>query len=800
MTVFALTPPPPCMVGVRPVAPHGTVVGGKSVGHAIEGVICVAVAVVQLVAVWLVPRAAGDLYVAFAGARDVLDGKLGGVDDWSFANAGHTWINQNWGAHLLYFGAYRLGGTTGILVLKGAILVLLVAAVGLLVRAHRVSAPMAVLVAASVVVAGHAYIDLRPNLVSLTFSPLLAWLLLRTRSAPHALWAPVALLWLWGNMHGGFVFGLAMLAIWCGLRLIHDMTAGHRSLRSSWPFVAAPLLATALIGLANPFGIENLTHPFVVGRSEAWRQVAEWMPLFTVADVDALYGSGVEFLVAAGVLAMLASGRLLVRLLAHRDGVVPADLALLAFAAGFSLLVVVQALPVSRAIDAEMARLGATPAGQAATIETLGRVRARTVLALYAFAVIAVGSTAALLGAAVARSRCANRGRGARRAAFGLDASTLLFDLIVAGMVSYMALASRRFVPLAIIMSAPLLALHVGWLAELLARYRPIPVAVIGLALVLPAGRLIAGERLQYAAANPFHARQMSSIFERMFYEDTYPHGAAEFINRNGIEGRVYEDWHWEGFLHWRCPQLKLYVGGRAQQAYDEAAFLRRTAIWNGRDPETGEPVDRLRELDRLEIRYVVLPLRAEAAEFLRALLAPASPWTVLYFDRETNSVLCDASDPRAASLVERLMADRLWYPDADIAAVSRGLGMSFRSELPADRRRDALVAANARMPKVATYHRLVDMAVGGELPVPWLLGYLRSEFDRLAAAVPDAYEGLDVLRTRQRVGQLILELSKRDSTLGEQDAARIASELGRTRGAILTAQDEWQEQASTPR
>jgi len=208
-----------------------------------ELVVCLSVAALELLAVWLVPRAAGDLYVAYAGGRDALDGKLGGMDDWSFANPGQTWINQNWGTHVLYYGVYRLGGPAGNLVLKGALLVLLFASIALLVRAHGVERPMAALVAGSVVLAGHAYIDLRPNLVSLTFSPLLAWLLLR-----RALWPAVLLLWLWSNMHGGFVFGLAMLALWCGLLFVR---------RPSWALVTAPAIAVALAGLANPFGLHR---------------------------------------------------------------------------------------------------------------------------------------------------------------------------------------------------------------------------------------------------------------------------------------------------------------------------------------------------------------------------------------------------------------------------------------------------------------------------------------------------------------------------------------------------------------
>ena len=122
---------------------------------------------------------------------------------------------------------------------------------------------------------------------------------------------------------------------------------------------------------------------------------------------------------------------------------------------------------------------------------------------------------------------------------------------------------------------------------------------------------------------------------------------------------------------------------------------------------------------------------------------------------------------------------------------------MSFRTEIPLDRRRDALVAANRAMPKVAVYHRLVDMAVRGELPMPWLVDYLRGELDRLATVSGDPYVALDVLRTRERVGELLLAVRKQD---GATETARIASEVARMRSAILRAQDDWHEEGIVPR
>ena len=101
---------------------------------------CAAFAVLFTFSTWLVPRPIGDLYVAYAGARDVLEGKLGGEDDWSFVNVGtgRVWINQNWGTHMLYYGAYYFFDETGILVLKALLMLSMVTFIGLSVRQHGV--------------------------------------------------------------------------------------------------------------------------------------------------------------------------------------------------------------------------------------------------------------------------------------------------------------------------------------------------------------------------------------------------------------------------------------------------------------------------------------------------------------------------------------------------------------------------------------------------------------------------------------------------------------------------------------
>src|SRR5215831_19100513 len=75
-----------------------------------------------LAAAWAIPRPLGDLYLALAGGRDVLAGKLGRPDDWAFTTQGHVWVNSSWGADLFFALVYRVGGEWGLLCLKALLL------------------------------------------------------------------------------------------------------------------------------------------------------------------------------------------------------------------------------------------------------------------------------------------------------------------------------------------------------------------------------------------------------------------------------------------------------------------------------------------------------------------------------------------------------------------------------------------------------------------------------------------------------------------------------------------------------
>jgi hypothetical protein len=244
-------------------------------------VVAAAALVLVWAAVWAYPRATPDLFVALAGGQEVAGGQLGQPDTWSFATAQRVWINQNWGSHLGLYLVNRTWGPAGLLAAKAVLVALLAAGLVLAARQRGATWPISVLTAAIVLLAARREIDLRPNLVTLILAPWLFWLLLRSSGQRHLAWAAAAVIGVWANLHGGFTFGLGMLALWMLCQCLFAWRSGGLpALVRCWPLPAATAAAFALAGLANPFGPRNLTESLVVGRSSIWRMVVDWQSIF----------------------------------------------------------------------------------------------------------------------------------------------------------------------------------------------------------------------------------------------------------------------------------------------------------------------------------------------------------------------------------------------------------------------------------------------------------------------------------------------------------------------------------------
>ncbi len=661
-------------------------------------VFCAIISLSAIATTWAVSRPIGDLYVGLAAGRDILEGKLGQEDDWSFMTTGHKWFNQNWGSHLLsYFfyqggraltGGEKAGGEIGLLVFKAMMVGGIALFVALAVRQCEVPWTVAMLVTGAIVMAGRSYIDARPNLTTLMMAPMLFWALLLSRKNVHWIWLAVVIIGFWANMHGGFLFGIGMLGLWGLTHVIPQVVAigTRRAVLEYWPLLVAPLVAILLAGLVTPFGPENLTHPFIMARSKEWRNVREWQPLVAFKDgrlimVGGKFGSAWEFFTVIGT---------------------------------FLSLVVLR------------------------------------------------------LSAWIAFARDKRKGMSAKQIA------DVLFNCALAGMVIFMALKARRFVPLAMILMGPMLAVHLGWL--LWAKRYYLPTVIVGALLIIPVWFLTRGNMSRYSPINPFFIEE--SFFERMHLcSNSFPVEVVKFLNDNNISGRAMNEWRWEGYTRFYSPQIKVFMGGRAQQVYDIETFRLRAEILAVRrktDPRF-LPRRALEPFAKHNIHLVILP-RGRFNLLVNVLLSSRDArWAVIYYDYADNVVLADSKDPEKRELIEKAASGKLKYPDERIAALSRAYCLTSPVVKVTDPKlvMAAYLKANKLSPSGAMYSRMGYLWRKGAISQGWLINYLESENRRLAAMDPKQAFWVAKLYCRQAIAGTLEELYKKTSRGDDARKAR---------------------------
>jgi hypothetical protein len=874
--------------------------------------VALATVVLAVATVWSVPRPTGDLYVGLAAGEDIMAGKMGKVDDWAFTTEGRVWINQNWGTNLLYWVSYELGGEAGLLVLKA--LIIMTGALFLILACRRRDAdwPVALIVAAGVIAAGRSFIDLRPNLTTLMFVPVMLHVLYRTAEKPHRIWLTMLVFGvIWANLHGGFTLGLLAMFFWATCVVILPMlgrqrlsawvpgvaiaasvaaslwyisdetTSGaggsrtaippkyiwaavgfaasvalwylirrkvaagslvilddggvpvaervRRHLRSKWPYLAAAMGTLVLAGVVTPFGIHNalrdfsklsmpfwemwnLTHPYVVtfGQdSEVWRSVIEWHSIFTASP--GTFGTSWEFFGIVGLFCTLVPLSVAVRI-GQGKLLDVEDFVLLAVIVGLCVVIVAQAAPVhgdfGRLID-NNARFdrGFSP-------DVLRGVRQQyygwlAVLIVYPLiGLFAVGVSIAAISAWMVRRQTAPW--SAER--IGI----VVFDVCMAMGGIKMAFGARRFMPLALMLLAPLLARRmqwlVGWLGDIVAGVEAparakarqagakpplttprgliwhLPTLIIGLAVMAVIGKQAAANYNRYRTDSPLV--RYSSVLKNMIVYQMFPPHAKDFILANDLSGRCFNEWRWEGYLRWYCPKLQVFIGGRAQQAYSIETYKIQRDVIAG-----SVPLSRLQEFG---VRWVIVPMSGSYVPFLRtAASAPGAVWVPIFYDGE-NIILANSRLPECQDVIRRCLASALKYPrdskrdlpNEAYAALSRGMCLS--SAL-INRPQEALAEikkAQQLEPIPMSYALLGDLYSRAGTLGQGEINYLESENRRLEQMDWRRLDGFEILRCRYYVLSLLDGYYRQIEQPSQ--ASRVAAEMTDLDALMGRVLEEW--------
>ncbi|MFC1676419.1 hypothetical protein ACFL3G_05080 [Planctomycetota bacterium] len=274
--------------------------------------------------------------------------------------------------------------------------------------------------------------------------------------------------------------------------------------------------------------------------------------------------------------------------------------------------------------------------------------------------------------------------------------------IAIAALSIYMAICSRRFIPIAAMAACPLMALYIEQIVRAISATRnfhkkgelTVPVmprplqkvfVLIGIAAVLFFG-LRWGFKFNriYLAAWPTDEK-LNSVFMRMTASDAKPFYATQFMRDNKMSGKMFNYWTEGGFIGYgqvadpntgKTP-LQLFMDGRAQAAYSRKDYDRWAIIMAGGPvygtararkqkitPEvyrkTGEWLDK--KLKGRGVWVVLMPAGQFDSAFVKA-LEHNTNWVIVFMNNKQR-LFVDRTTAGGKKLFEGIFNGQTVFPD----------------------------------------------------------------------------------------------------------------------------------------
>jgi hypothetical protein len=236
-----------------------------------------------------------DLTYHLRAGGEILDvGAIPTVDSWTFTASGLPWTDQQWGAQVILAAVFRVGGWTGLVLLRAVLVGAIFGCLFEIGRRRGLGLRGAAWLGLAAFIVSAAALSLRPQLIGMALFAAVLLLVADRREHPRRLWVVPVIVLVWANVHGSFFLGPLVL----GLAWLQDLHDG-----ANQPHRA---LVVALVGVVaasvTPFG--PAVWGYAIGLSmnpEVTRRITEWQPT-SLRDVPGLlfFGS------ALGVAALLA--------------------------------------------------------------------------------------------------------------------------------------------------------------------------------------------------------------------------------------------------------------------------------------------------------------------------------------------------------------------------------------------------------------------------------------------------------------------------------------------------------------
>ncbi len=220
------------------------------------------------------PLANNDLPLHLAIGDWVRAHGIPATDPFSFTAGGTEWVPHEWLSGVLFSWVHELAGSSGLVALAIGLSSALSLFAWRIARDLGVSSEETLLWLLPVSIMIGPRLILRPHLIALPLAFAVAWLLLRGRVRTGYLWATVPALALWGNLHGSYPFGVALV--------VGAMIFGrdYKTSVTTRILVAVAAVATVLAQLhvySHDSIFAGLRHTLDLGSDPVFTQeIAEW--------------------------------------------------------------------------------------------------------------------------------------------------------------------------------------------------------------------------------------------------------------------------------------------------------------------------------------------------------------------------------------------------------------------------------------------------------------------------------------------------------------------------------------------
>jgi hypothetical protein len=244
-----------------------------------SGLVLTCLLFVAIFSLAAVPPLDPDLWWHLANGR-LMVGTLAipHVDVYSFSAAGQPWIVHEWLADLGMYGLYGLGGFPLLVAVFAAMATAAAGCLFWLLRRSGLQATVAVIMTLVGALAGSTAWGARPQLLNPLLTGLLLIGLVIYRDGRLRAWLLPPFIWLWANLHSGFMVGLIISALFLAAEAFDSWRRARGSMpRHRIKALGTAVAASAVLSLVNPFGLQTvlfslgtLTSPLIQNNIQEW--------------------------------------------------------------------------------------------------------------------------------------------------------------------------------------------------------------------------------------------------------------------------------------------------------------------------------------------------------------------------------------------------------------------------------------------------------------------------------------------------------------------------------------------------